>query len=72
MNDSAPYQVTRSTAWSLSRRFVLLIVVARAGVRFGTGGWAVVLAFGLPLVAAVLGGCCRLRGPRADSGTRPG
>lgn len=51
MKDNAPISHADSSFHSPT---LPLIVLAWAGVRIGTGGWAVILAFGLPLVAAVL------------------
>ena len=72
MNDSPPDRVDALDAVVFLTELCLLAVLAWAGARLGTGAWAVVLAIALPLVTAVLWGCCWRPGPRAGSGTRPG
>ena len=63
MNDSPPERVYSLDAVVFLAELCLLAVLAWAGSRLGTGAWAAVLAFALPLVAAVLWGL--LLAPRA-------
>ena len=63
MNDSPPERVDALDAVVFLAELCLLAVLAWAGSRLGTGAWAAVLAFALPLVAAVLWAARRLRHP---------